>query len=211
MKLSLVISFVLLSFSQIAQSSSLSEFMAKRVRLRAQWGAQDARSDMASESIKKRIAIHHTAGVAKSADQTVRDIQRSHMVGRSFSDIGYNFLIAPNGTIFEGRDLVFRAAHVTDYNTETLGISFLGCYDSRECHAPAYPEVHTVNEAALRAAGELAGVLCLHFGIAVTEENIKGHRQFQGASTACPGDRIMARMRDIRAEAMAVVTGQREL
>lgn len=197
--------------SLCASAETLESFMSTKVRLRTQWGAREPKSDITAEATKKRIAIHHTAGVAKSDDKIVKDIQKSHMDGRGWSDIAYHFLVGPDGKIFEGRSLDYMGAHVAGHNKETLGLNFLGCYDSVECVVPAYPAVASVTEAMIRSMGQLVGVLCAHYNIEVTNETVKGHRQFHGTKTACPGDRVLARMDDIRSIARGDAPNKQEL
>ena len=47
------------------------------------------------------------------------------------ADVGYNFLIAPNGSIYEGRSLEYIPAHVSGNNPGNVGIAFLGDYTSK--------------------------------------------------------------------------------
>lgn len=86
----------------------------------------------------------------------------------------------------------------------------MGCFDSKECHPPQYPAVASVTEAMIQSMGQLVGVLCAHYGIEINEQKVKGHREFSGAATACPGDGVMARMAEIRAIAKAVASGKND-
>lgn len=55
---------------------------------------------------------------------------------KGYADLGYHFVIGPDGTIYEGRDLRIRGAHVdpqgdaqrgyTFGNTGTVGIALIG-------------------------------------------------------------------------------------
>jgi len=89
---------------------------------------------------KKKLIIHHTAEVSSWLDsiekekEAVREIYRFHTFSRWRGDIGYNYLIAPSGTIFEGRnggsDVI--AAHAVWNNTESIGISLLGDFNKEK-------------------------------------------------------------------------------
>lgn len=79
--------------------------------------------------------VHHSAGSNSATDYTevVRNIYVQHTSVNGWDDIGYNYLVAPDGTIFYGRDgmgLVdddnVRGAHYCGKNTGTMGICLLG-------------------------------------------------------------------------------------
>src|SRR5690606_5894496 len=81
------------------------------------------------------IIIHHSAGSNLVTDFTneVRNIYLYHTNVNGWDDIGYNFLIAPNGTIYQGRDgrgIVEKdyvmGAHMCGRNSGTMGICLLG-------------------------------------------------------------------------------------
>lgn len=117
---------------------------------RAQWGAD--------ESIKKtggscrrtfhrvqQMFVHHTAGANfdRRPKATMRAIYWYHAVRQNWCDIGYNFVIAPDGTIFEGRwarkygpwehhdgesrdGRIVTGAHVSGFNSGSVGVSLMG-------------------------------------------------------------------------------------
>jgi N-acetylmuramoyl-L-alanine amidase len=119
---------------------------------RAEWGAD--------ESIKRttggcerhffpvqQLFVHHTAGTNFDPHPraTMRAIYYFHTKVRGWCDIGYNFVIGPDGTIFEGRwarhyspwethtsesrdGLGVMGAHVRSYNAGSIGISLMGNY-----------------------------------------------------------------------------------
>jgi hypothetical protein len=105
--------------------------------------------------IYNTIVIHDT-GVAvsqysgQSNDQIMYNMQAYHMrvpagkeidgLGQGKADIGYHFVIMPDGSIYEGRDLRARGAHIDpEYdpvtgnplagNTGSIGISLVGDFD----------------------------------------------------------------------------------
>jgi hypothetical protein len=123
----------------------------------------------------------------------VRNIYLWHTQTNGWSDIGYNYLIAQDGTIFKGRDPgegeqdSVRGAHFCGKNTGTMGISLLGTYTDV---APTDTTVASllklmawkVNKDELdplafkpHAANPVLGV-------------IAGHRD--GCATECPGDKV---------------------
>ncbi len=82
--------------------------------------------------------IHHSAGNNNDTNylNIVRNIYLFHTQSNGWDDIGYNFLIAPNGTIFSGRDPLgvdeednIQGAHYCGKNGSTMGICLLGNYN----------------------------------------------------------------------------------
>jgi len=83
------------------------------------------------------ITIHHSDEFGLSApeltdmdnaegEKLLGAIQDNHMDTQGWSDIGYNFVIAPDGTIYEGRDLRVRPTHTEGFNTGNVGIALIG-------------------------------------------------------------------------------------
>lgn len=97
----------------------------------------------------ERIVIHYTATPNNDPVQAIARIQsiyRFHAVTNGWGDIGYNYLIDQQGRIYEGRfgGNGVRAAHAynskekNNYNYGTIGISFLGTYDSVDINPAMY-------------------------------------------------------------------------
>lgn len=86
----------------------------------------------------KHIVLHHAAGSNTNTDYlgTVRNYYLLHTQTNGWDDIGYNFLVAPNGDIYDGRqgdslgDDNVIGAHMCARNTNTMGICLLGNYES---------------------------------------------------------------------------------
>lgn len=70
------------------------------------------------------IIIHYTA-TPEGEDFTNAQIKASHLA-RGFSDIGYHWIIGPNGEIRKGRDERLVGAHCKGHNTRSIGISYVG-------------------------------------------------------------------------------------
>jgi hypothetical protein len=119
---------------------------------------------------------------------------------KGWCDIGYHFLVAVDGTVYEGRPSQYVGAHVANHNTGTLGVSFIGCFQPGACSGmgPQDPP-----DAAIESGGKLLGILSDVFGVSVDAAHVMGHRDFPGASTDCPGDNLEARIPDMRAIAGA--------
>jgi len=151
--------------------------------------------------------IHHTAGSNTDTNyiQVIRNIYIYHTEIRGWSDIGYNFLIAENGTIFKGRDPGeyeqdnVKGAHFCNSNTGTMGISILGNYNDVD---PTEESIESLvdllnwklGKDSLNPFGTYPHPLNQQLGV------IAGHRD--GCATECPGNLLYALLDNIREETM---------
>lgn len=76
------------------------------------------------------LIVHHSAGTNSSNNWpgVVDAVFDYHVNTNGWSDIGYNWLIDPNGVLYEGRgggDNV-RGSHMCGYNNNTMGVCLLG-------------------------------------------------------------------------------------
>jgi hypothetical protein len=170
----------------------------------------------------KFLAVHHTAGENEYADPAaeIRAIYTYHTVTQGWGDIGYHLLIDNRGQVYEGRigrdadpagrpgrEVVSEnvvAGHAFGYNYGSVGIALLGNFMETE---PSDPALQTLEEA-------LAFEASRH-GIDPTERisflrlrtggndlwrddlaSVPGHRDC--VQTECPGDRLYARLPEIR-------------
>jgi hypothetical protein len=136
------------------------------------------------------ITLHHTQGRAPATYEAARAemtfIQQFHQEGRGWIDIGYHFLIDPQGNIFEGRPVGVIGAHVRNKNTGNTGISLMGNH-----HPPVSNPLTPAAEASfLSLARYLRGLY------AVPRAAFKAHRDLQ--ATDCPGDDLYAKMGYLR-------------
>ena len=132
----------------------------------------------------RTLVVHHTVSKAPvtyiGARAEMRNLQRMHMDSNGWSDIGYNLVIDRWGRVWEGRGIRRVGAHTKGYNTNTVGVAFMGNYETSK-----------LNERQIRAFNEVKAKLRAH-GCRI--ERIKGHRQMPGQSTACPGKHVMAQL-----------------
>ncbi|WP_326828669.1 N-acetylmuramoyl-L-alanine amidase [Streptosporangium sp. NBC_01810] len=91
---------------------------------RKKWGARPPRSRYTvTWGQRTEFFVHHTAG-AKS--QLVRAIQDFHMDTNGWNDIGYNFLVDEDGTVYEGRGWTVVGAHCPGHNQTGISVAFIG-------------------------------------------------------------------------------------
>jgi N-acetylmuramoyl-L-alanine amidase len=87
-----------------------------------------------------RITIHHSAipndDLRTQADvaRALEGIRRSHVTrrGEPFGDIGYHYIIDPQGRVWEGRALSLQGAHVAAQNEHNLGIMLMGHFERQQ-------------------------------------------------------------------------------
>jgi hypothetical protein len=177
-----------------------------RVISRSQWGASSALGDNCWSPMwgrtAKMVFVHHTAGsnrysVAESPS-IVRGIQAYHTQGQNWCDIGYNALIDRFGNIYEGRRGGFRkpirGAHAGDFNTNTVGVSLMGNFETAQ---PSRPSLNAL----VRFIGWRLGTSFtpVRGGVRINGEKfarIAGHRD--AMSTSCPGRHVYSRLPHLR-------------
>ncbi|MEL6391392.1 MAG: N-acetylmuramoyl-L-alanine amidase [Bacteroidota bacterium] len=134
------------------------------------------------------LPVHHSAGTNTSSDwaAVVRAIWNFHVNTNGWDDIGYNYLIDPEGVIYVGRGEDVRGAHFCGNNTGTMGTCLLGTFTNQ---APT--------EAALASLSQLLAwkltdndidpqLSSFHAASNAVLPHIVPHRD--GCATSCPGD-----------------------
>jgi len=134
------------------------------------------------------LIVHHSAGTNASNDwaAVVRSIWDFHVNGNGWADIGYNWLIDPNGVIYVGRGDGILGAHFCAQNTATTGVCVLGNFTAITPTAEAITSLQSL--LAWKACDISADPLGagFHPPSGLNLPFISGHRD--GCNTACPGD-----------------------
>lgn len=118
------------------------------------------------------IIIHCTATEA-GKDYSVTEIDRWHRQ-RGFAEIGYHYIIHPDGMIDTGRAVTKVGAHCKGHNKNTIGVAYIGgCKNGKP--------VDTMTTYQVIAMKTLLNCLCLMYPSIKT---ITGHNQY--CSKACP-------------------------
>lgn len=156
----------------------------------------------------EKIILHHTAGSNGGTDPAavVRGIYYFHASVLGWGDIGYNYLIDPAGTIYEGRyggdgvvgGHTYNDAEGIDYNRGTIGIAVLGNYQS-ETLSPETQESVTALMSEKAYLFSLAPGGSSDFRTRTNLANVIGHGDVD--ATACPGVNIKSRIEIVRTEA----------
>ena len=134
------------------------------------------------------LIVHHSAGTNSSSNwaAVVRSIWDFHTGVNGWDDIGYNWLVDPNGVIYEGRGDDRLGAHFCGTNGGTMGVCVLGDFTN----------ITPTNNAISGLTTLLAWKACdvnvdpqgsaFHGNSGLTLNRISGHRD--GCATSCPGD-----------------------
>ncbi len=71
------------------------------------------------------IIVHCTA-TPEGRDVSVDTIRRWHVSGNGWSDIGYHYVIALDGTVSAGRPVEQPGAHCAGHNARSIGVCYVG-------------------------------------------------------------------------------------
>uniref|UniRef100_A0A1A9W385 Peptidoglycan recognition protein family domain-containing protein n=1 Tax=Glossina brevipalpis TaxID=37001 RepID=A0A1A9W385_9MUSC len=151
---------------------------ALRLVTRDEWNARPHGDSLVPLNIPvERVIVCHTASdICETLDACkyrVNVIQNLHMDSMDFDDIGYNFLLGSDGRIYEGRGWDLQGAHTKGYNENSLGIAFIGTFNTSK-----------PNDAQLRAFSFLIEE-AVRLKKLVANYKLYGARQF--APTESPG------------------------
>lgn len=117
------------------------------------------------------IVIHHSA----TRDTiTAEQMARYHVNELGWPGIGYHFVIAADGTIWQTNELTSISYHTRQANRYSVGVCFVGDFKDEP-----------PSEAQLNSGGHLIAWLLQELSISL--ENVGGHKKHV-LSTSCPGD-----------------------
>ncbi|MEO0894908.1 MAG: N-acetylmuramoyl-L-alanine amidase [Bacteroidota bacterium] len=170
---------------------------------RTSWGSptgQDYSNGSPSYATVSHMIIHHSAGPNTSADwgATVLSIWNFHVNTRGWNDIGYNWLIDPNGVIYEGRGGGNNVigAHFCGKNTGTMGVCLLGTYEQEEPSAKAIASLEKLLAWKMCDANLAPLDTTIHLTSGDLLPVISGHKD--GCSTSCPGSELHDELPSVR-------------
>ena len=164
------------------------------IKSRSDWGANSPIPSQydARTRDQERIIFHHSADKFSSTneDKIIKEIQRiqdEHMEDNGWDDIGYNYIIDPNGNIWEGHTLSAQGCHASGYNND-IGVLILGDFESRalNLYSP-----NKLNQKQKDAMISLSKWLCYNYDLAKISNSpnyapISTHRTVN-SNTVCPG------------------------
>lgn len=157
----------------------------------------------------RHCIVHHSASGNGNTNYTslVRNYYVQHTQVNGWDDIGYNFLIAFDGTVFIGRDkqnlivpqYAVKGAHFCSKNDGTTGICLIGNYNDT-----------TPSDTMLGSLKKITSWVVFEENINSTDslphptpsdsylDNLAGHRQ--GCATECPGANVFQLLPKLRME-----------
>lgn len=157
---------------------------------RTDWGARDPNKVCGSEHSPYRMTIHHTASPSSDGGdpaERMREIQAFHIDNRGWCDIGYHFVVSQSGKIFQGRSTEKRTgAHVGGENTGNIGISLIGNFENQ-----------TVGSDQFQATTRIVNWVHETYSIPLDRQSVKGHREWPGQGTSCPGTNLLNRLDEL--------------
>ena len=184
------------------------------LRSRKDWGADESWRDGRPVLCRtiQQVHVHHTASGNDYSRQDVpaliRSFYRYHTRSLGWSDIGYNFLVDRFGRTWVGRaggpSRPVRGAHTLGFNHTSVGVAVIGNYDSgaavdRIVTAIVRLAAWKLDRYGRRPRGRTR--VYSHGSDKYPKGWVKlkvidGHRDTN--DTACPGDRLYARLPEIR-------------
>ena len=152
----------------------------------------------------RHVVVHHSAGSNTNSNytQVVRDIYLYHTQVNGWSDIGYNYLVAQDGSIYNGRDPGaleqddVLGAHFCGSNSTTMGICMLGNYETAQMNFANYMSLLDIITWKLDHEGLTPYSSNQH--ALGTFDSVIGHRD--GCSTLCPGENVYNRLEEVQLE-----------
>lgn len=152
------------------------------------------------------LIVHHSAGSNNVTDftQAVRNIYLYHLEVNGWDDVGYNYLIAPNGQVYQGRDDLgegpednIKGAHFCGKNTGTMGVCLMGNYDEVEVPDSAFSSlIQLLTWKSVKENMDPREYIIHPPGGSETLGRIAGHRD--GCATRCPGDNAYALLDELK-------------
>lgn len=160
------------------------------VTTRHQWDAISPDKVCGDVVAPYRASLHHTASPDSDGGDPharMRGMQSYHMNTLNWCDIGYHFVVAQSGEIMQGRSRSDRpGAHVGGQNAGNVGLSMIGNYTSA-----TPPDIQINNVAEI-----LQWVHDTH-GVPLNRDSVRGHREWPGQSTQCPGNQGLGQLDEI--------------
>ncbi len=149
------------------------------------------------------LIVHHSAGtnISSNWQSVVAAIFDFHVNTNGWQDIGYNWLIDPNGVLYKGRgggDNVL-GAHMCGYNSNTMGVCLLGNFVNLKPDKKALltlKKLFSWKSCKEDINPEGGGPIVSYYG---NMANISGHKD--GCSpnyTSCPGQNVYVLLDSLR-------------
>jgi hypothetical protein len=136
-----------------------------------------------------RITVHHDALEIDGRGQNwsvsrLNKIRRAHLSrGSTWVDIGYHYIIDPDGRVWEGRPINIEGAHVASTNDHNVGVMCMGNF---ERDRPTQAQLYSLD----MMVADLMRRYRVPMGRVATHQELK--------PTECPGNNLQSYMRQTR-------------
>lgn len=169
---------------------------------RDEWGARVTQCST-PENDWYRMAIHHTAGPQTANGTVVERLQGTQayaMDSGGFCDLPYQMMVGFDGSLYEGRAReLMSGATGGGNNPGNLAVCFIGCYHTPDSDCVG-GEGHEPTDEMMQQGQLLVQTLAVLEEIPTTEDDIRGHRDWPGNATVCPGELLHPRLGELREE-----------
>ena len=156
---------------------------------RNEWGAREPKYPF-KKHVPNKITIHHIGSSDSKpiipnfdGSSSIKSVERHHMDTNGWNNIGYHYLIAPNGDIYEGRPDNVSGAHVKHKNTGNIGINVW-------CNS----NVEHITREQFNSLSDIIKMLMDKYSIVIDE--VYGHKDL--GNTSCPGTHLYTSLQSIK-------------
>ncbi|KAG5672122.1 hypothetical protein PVAND_002277 [Polypedilum vanderplanki] len=121
----------------VAVSRMRNFYPLQKIYRREEWEASNPASVHTKFSQKKEIAlllhtVTQTCSLFSDCATRMRMMQAGHMNNQGWIDLAFNFAIGANGLIYEVRGFDNVGAHLSGFNSKSIGIAAIGDFDVDE-------------------------------------------------------------------------------
>ncbi len=198
--ITLVVAGIVLLIFSCAGSKKAVSVTEMIIQPRTTWNAAEPRPY--KQHVPVRITIHHEGTRLEMKDDAARKIMNIQKWGmgpdRNWVDIPYHFLIAPDGTVYEGRNVYTVGETATEYDpTGHLLFNCLGNLEQQEMPAQQ-----------LASLIRMIAYSCKKYNLPL--ETLASHRDYS-TQTNCPGKNLYQYLENgyIKAEVKKLLTGKK--
>jgi len=146
---------------------------------REEWGSEPQPFPDSKKHTPKYVTIHHAGVIYKPGTDPAKFVKNMQAWGqkdKSWPDLPYHFLIAPDGRIFEARDMAYEPDTNTKYPLAGhIGVEMMGDFNQQR---PSPQQ--------LDSCARIVAWICDQKNIDIA--NIATHKDVAKGQTSCPGN-----------------------
>lgn len=191
--MAVLIAFMAIEFTVYASTSwQYPGYVTKRPR--SEWGASAPKNPLNARGTNRNYVVFHHTGwnfsdtSLSACKAEIKEVQDYHMNNNGWDDIGYHYLVDPEGRVWEGRDKYKEGSHTYGYN-DNLGVCVLGDFEGWIFGIG----LQTMTTKAYNGMRDIAA-FCVWWDDIDLPYGIKGHKDL--GSTACPGKNMYPKVKN---------------